>query len=287
MAWTTQGVSQWLMEFSSERVIPNSTTSGFSNDGSMDSNIAGATGHSYTLKSSDEGKTIKVRVTFIDDRGNQESVTSEPTVAIVADDAGICGRTTSVQKRILRYADASNDCALVTDAHLESVTLMGLSALRSIPPSDFDSLKPGDLDGLTNLEHLYIRGPIPQLPEGIFDDLTGLRRLQLDRTVVAELPDGVFDNLSRLMSLEVIGNRDLNTLPGGAFDSLSNLEKLDLSGTPLTALPTGRFDSLTNLEELHITLRSTALPDGVFDNLTDLEILKISGKLTELPDGVF
>ena len=48
------------------------------NDGSTDSGIQDATGSTYTLTSDDEGKTIKVRVTFTDDAGNEEALTSPP-----------------------------------------------------------------------------------------------------------------------------------------------------------------------------------------------------------------
>ncbi len=44
--------------------------------------IAGATGSTYHLTSSEEGKTIQVKVTFTDDRGNSESLTSEATDAV-------------------------------------------------------------------------------------------------------------------------------------------------------------------------------------------------------------
>ena len=46
--------------------------------------IAGATGSTYELTSSEEGQTIQVRVTFTDDRGNSESLTSEATDAVAA-----------------------------------------------------------------------------------------------------------------------------------------------------------------------------------------------------------
>ena len=47
-----------------------------------DADIAGATGSSYTLVDADEGKAVKVRVSFTDDGGNEESLTSEPTPAV-------------------------------------------------------------------------------------------------------------------------------------------------------------------------------------------------------------
>ena len=47
-----------------------------------DADIDGATNPTYTLADSEEGKTIKVRATFTDDAGNEESLTSEPTAAV-------------------------------------------------------------------------------------------------------------------------------------------------------------------------------------------------------------
>ena len=51
---------------------------------SRDAEIDGATGSTYTLVEADEGKTIKVRGFFIDDRGHQETLTSEATAAVAA-----------------------------------------------------------------------------------------------------------------------------------------------------------------------------------------------------------
>ena len=53
-------------------------------DGTEDTDIQDATGSTYTLAAADEGKTIKVRVSFTDDRGNQETRTSDVTVAVAA-----------------------------------------------------------------------------------------------------------------------------------------------------------------------------------------------------------
>ena len=54
------------------------------NDGSTDTDITGATGSSYTLVDADEGQTIKVKVTFTDDAGNGESLTSGATATVAA-----------------------------------------------------------------------------------------------------------------------------------------------------------------------------------------------------------
>ena len=46
--------------------------------------IAGATGSTYTLADADEGKAIKVQVTFTDDAGNGETLTSAATDSVTA-----------------------------------------------------------------------------------------------------------------------------------------------------------------------------------------------------------
>ncbi len=53
-------------------------------DGTTDTDIAGATGATYTLVAADEGKTVKVRVSFTDGGGNPESLTSAATPPVTA-----------------------------------------------------------------------------------------------------------------------------------------------------------------------------------------------------------
>ena len=73
-------------------------TSGISDDDGMsivyytyqwladDADIDGATGSSYSLVEADEGRAIKVRVSFTDDRGNAETLTSVATAAVVEEE---------------------------------------------------------------------------------------------------------------------------------------------------------------------------------------------------------
>ena len=58
---------------------------------SRDTEIDGATGSTYILADSDAGKTIKVRVDFTDDAGNEETLTSAATVAVTATVPGVPG----------------------------------------------------------------------------------------------------------------------------------------------------------------------------------------------------
>ncbi len=59
-----------------------------------DTEISGATGSSYTLVAADVGKAIKVTVSFTDDAGNEESVTSAATAAV----ALTAGGTNSLER---------------------------------------------------------------------------------------------------------------------------------------------------------------------------------------------
>ena len=55
-----------------------------SNDGTTDTDIQDATDSAYTLTDSDEGKAIKVKVSFTDDAGHEETLTSAATAAVAA-----------------------------------------------------------------------------------------------------------------------------------------------------------------------------------------------------------
>ena len=64
------------------------------NDGNADEDIAGATGSSYTLTGDDEGKTIRVTVSFTDDaEGNPETLTSDPTAEVESQAGPLTGFT--------------------------------------------------------------------------------------------------------------------------------------------------------------------------------------------------
>ena len=69
-----------------------------------DADIGGATGSTYTPDNDDAGTTLKVRVTFTDDRANQESLTSLPTVAVARTGDGTIW---SADMLVVEYSDIS------------------------------------------------------------------------------------------------------------------------------------------------------------------------------------
>ena len=60
-----------------------------------DAEMANATSSSYTLTDSEQGKAIKVRVTFTDDAGNDETLTSDATEAVKAANSPATGAPTT------------------------------------------------------------------------------------------------------------------------------------------------------------------------------------------------
>ena len=215
---------------------------------SRDTAISGATGSTYTLVSTDLGKIIKVKVTFTDDAGNSETLTSAATPAVEAstNSAGICDRTAQVWETILDQLPDTSDCAAVTDTELSGIIRLALSE------KGITTLKSGDFSGLSNLQHLnLVDNELSALSDGIFDDLTGLQELSLFDNRISRLPDDIFDNLTELQWLD-LGNNDLSELPDGAFDNLTGLQSLGLGDNSLSELPDGAFDNLTELQWLDL-----------------------------------
>ena len=233
---------------------------------SRDTDIQGATGDTYTLVPADAGKTIKVRVSFTDDGGFDESLTSAPTAAVVAaTPQGICDRTEQVRHAILAKLPDVSDCAAVTDSDLNRVTYLNLSGRQTT------ALQAGDFQGLVNLERLDLyNNSLSELPDGVFDGLSNLEYLYLGSNDLTTLPDGVFNGVSNLKWL-YLGSNDLTTLPDGVFDGLS-MSTLSLSNNQLTTLPAPLFSSMD-------------WPNNRC--FVGLCLLIRGNQIAELPDGLF
>ena len=99
-----------------------------------DSDIAGATNATYTLEDADEGKAISVSISFTDDAGNEETLTSAATAAVAA----VAGAqpTEPPDKPTGLEATATHDSVTLTwdDPGDDSIT--GYVILRRIPGVD-------------------------------------------------------------------------------------------------------------------------------------------------------
>ena len=183
--------------------------------------IAGETAATYTAETADVGKKIKVKVSFIDQKGTPEELTSEayPSSGTIEAGGGICGRTPTVRDVIVGKISGITDCANVTDTHLATIGTLVLSN------KDLTALAAGDFAGLTSLGTLNLnKNELSTLPEYVFDPLSSLKKLTLNENALSTLPDGVFAALTDLKTLELKDN-ELSTLPDGVFAALTNLKR--------------------------------------------------------------
>ena len=248
-----------------------------SSDGNADTDIAGATDSTYTIVPGDRGRSVKVRVSFTDGAGNDESLTSEPTGRIGAQ--GICDRTPAVMAAIVAGMTGVAECSEASETRLGTWTGSrhfgpdvtpglylqgrGLSALQAGDFGDLHALRALDLnrnfletvpDGLFEdlraVEELYLSGNLlTELPDGVFDRNLELRGLDLSINEISELPEGVVGGLGDLQRLSLAGN-DLKSLPEDVFADLGSLAELDLSGNKLKDLPADVFEGLSGLTDL-------------------------------------
>ena len=91
-----------------------------------DADISGATSSSYTLRDTDEGKAIKVRVSFTDDAGNEETLTSAATDAV----ASSVPTEPPAKPRTLRATEVSHDKVTLTWRDPQDNTITGYEILR-------------------------------------------------------------------------------------------------------------------------------------------------------------
>ena len=102
-----------------------------SNDGTADTDIHDATASTYTLADADVGKTIRVRVTFTDDVGNDESLTSTATVGSVQTGQSAPGRPTALRSR---STVPGEDKGIVLEWRAPQETVTGYQILRQEAP---------------------------------------------------------------------------------------------------------------------------------------------------------
>ena len=96
-----------------------------------DTDIAGATGLTYTLVAEDEGKAIKVQVSFTDDADNEETLTSGATDTVEA-----AQPTEPPDKPTGLEATATHDSVTLTWDDPGDDTITGYVILRRIPGVD-------------------------------------------------------------------------------------------------------------------------------------------------------
>ena len=154
---------------------------------------------------------------------------------ITAGTMGICNRTPQVRDAILTMLSDIDNCALVTKAHLSSITRLNLN------DQGITDLRRADFYGLDNLPGLSLSfNSLSTLKEGVFAGLSSLKSLDLSFNSLHTLPAGVFSDLDSLRLLGLDYN-SLSTLPASVFSDLDSLRFLRLDSNDLNTIPEGVF----------------------------------------------
>ena len=98
-----------------------------------DTDISGATGSSYTLAESDEGKAVKIRVSFTDDAGNDETLTSAATAAVTARPASDTTEEPTDRPHGLRVVAGDGEVTLTWNAPDDANAVVDYRILRHRP----------------------------------------------------------------------------------------------------------------------------------------------------------
>ena len=158
--------------------------------------------------------------------------------SVEAQAAGICGRSSTVQRAILRQLD-NLSCDEVTSADLASIESLWIGF-------SFSGFTTGDLDGLTSLKSLGIFGRnITPFPATDFQDLSSLESLWVYDGAATKIVVDSFSGLAGLQVLTFYGPRVI-TIDPGAFNGLTSLDSLRIVGRSIATIATNAFDDPTN-----------------------------------------
>ena len=205
---------------------------------------------------------------------------TEQNLAAQGTNVDICDRTDQIEEAILKQIQPRPNCDAVTPAQLAAITTIDVSGDQKGTGSVITSLKSGDLAALTALISFNAANSrIGSIPTGFFSDNSGLTTIDLSVAQLMTdsnadppmeaLPDTIFDHLTSLHTLRLERNY-FKTMPAGldatSMAKLTNLMELTLgmdwpNHWHLQELPSGWITNLPNdIEELnlgHIRLSNT------------------------------
>ena len=112
--------------------------------------IAGATGSTYTLASSELGKTIQVKVTFTDDAGNEETLTSAATEAVAAKPAPLTASLPDSRFQSARHKGADDRPQVIVAFSMAVASFEKTTPSLSLTGATLRSVRQHQEDGLEN-----------------------------------------------------------------------------------------------------------------------------------------
>ena len=157
----------------------------------------------------------------------------------------------------------------------------GLGSSYNEVKLSIDGISTSYLGGWGGSSHLYLENMnLTELPAGVFDGLEHRNRdlfLSLEGNKLRTLPEGLFRNLTSLKKLD-LSNNGLEVVEKGSFHGLTKLTEIDLSSNRLSCLPNGIFKDVGNdgdngyLYTVTLRLQGNMLStlDGAFDGFVML-----------------
>ncbi len=112
--------------------------------------IGGATGSSHTLTASEQGQTIQVRVTFTDDRDNEETLISAATVEVAAAPAPLTASLPDSRFQSARHNGADYRPQVIVAFSLPVASFEKTTPSVSLTGATVSSVRRHEEDGLEN-----------------------------------------------------------------------------------------------------------------------------------------
>ncbi len=275
-------------------------------NGYSDTDISGATSSSYTLLVTEGGKYIKVKVSFTDDAGNDEELTSPATTAVMPPSPGnitvvITEDASDPDNVVSNFTATLNDgmeCAVGYNAYLNVLpsTILGNETVGSqVHIGSATSTGTEMTKGLTGIEG-GIEGFDVELYCGTDDSGRLVSRVHVPSSEGRPSPgthsSGICDRTEQirdaiLAQLAWMNISDCKNVTDPYMSYVLVLLGLENSG--ITELQAGDFEGLSWLGSLNLSRNNLSpLPEGVFDDLGSLIVLYLDiNHITELPAGVF
>ena len=114
------------------------------------SDIAGATGSTYTLTASEQGQTVQVRVTFTDDADNEETLTSAATAAVAAAPAPLTASRPDSRFQSARHNGADDRPQVIVAFSMAVASFEKTTPSLSLTGAAVRSVRQHEEDGLEN-----------------------------------------------------------------------------------------------------------------------------------------
>lgn len=135
------------------------------------------------------------------------------------------------------------------------------------------------LKGLSNkITYLDLSGnKITEIPEGFFDDMTGLEELDLNSNHIKDLPNKLFNNCKNLQWINLRAN-NLTKIKKDTLSGLDKLTELEFDNNSISEIEDGALDGNTVLAQLGMSGNELSeLPEHLLDSAADsLEFINIS-----------